>query len=480
MWITDILRRVVRRLFPTHTLEKKLNIKIASSAVMENAIMLWRQMYQNQAPWLNEYVKSQELPASICEEMTRLMLIEFNLLVDGSQRADFINNQLKRWFTPVMNEKLQLWCALGGMAFKPYISGIDQTTGKPREIRIDYIGADRFMPVSFDSNSDVTAAVFFETKVEQHHLYTRVEYHRLEGTYYTIENRAFMSEYIESANDNSFAAQYPFNEEVPLNRIDEWKGITPVVTMTDITRPFFVYVRIPKANTIDIDSPLGVSVYSRAVGTIAESDRQYSRTLWEYEAKETAIDASSDLFMKDINGKPILPEGRDRLFRTYDFDNDEGTFKVFSPEIRDTAMFNGNEKLKRAIEFQVGLAYGTLSDPEAVERTATEIISSKKRSYDTIKKMQDVLDEAIGKLIEVMDELCTLYQIEPAGICEKHIEWGDGILEDTDKEYQRRWSMVQSGKLKPEKFLSWYFNCSEEEARDYLPAYDVDDIPDEE
>ena len=47
--------------------------------------------------------------------------------------------------------------------------------------------------------------------------------------------------------------------------------------------------------------------------------------------------------------------------------------------------------------------------------------------------------------------------------------WGDGVLEDTEAEYQRRWSMVVAGKLKTEAFLAWYFGCSKEEAKNMMP-----------
>lgn len=52
---------------------------------------------------------------------------------------------------------------------------------------------------------------------------------------------------------------------------------------------------------------------------------------------------------------------------------------------------------------------------------------------------------------------------------ELNCNWGDGVLEDTEAEYQRRWSMVVAGKLKTEAFLAWYFGCSEEEAKNMMP-----------
>ena len=50
--ITDFLRRVIGRMFPKQNLERNLNVQIATSGVMDNAISLWLQMYENKPPWL--------------------------------------------------------------------------------------------------------------------------------------------------------------------------------------------------------------------------------------------------------------------------------------------------------------------------------------------------------------------------------------------------------------------------------------------
>src|SRR5690606_11593570 len=128
------------------------------------------------------------------------------------------------------------------------------------------------------------------------------------------------------------------------------------------------YLKMPMANTIDTRSPLGISVYARAVGLIEEADKQYSKILWEYEGSELAINASMDLF-KDDN---TLPKGKDRLYRKLDTDV-EDFFEEWSPQIRDQSLFNGLNKLLQRIEFACGLAYGTLSDVQLVEKTAEEV-----------------------------------------------------------------------------------------------------------
>ena len=83
--------------------------------------------------------------------------------------------------------------------------------------------------------------------------------------------------------------------------------------------------------------------------------------------------------------------------------------------------------------------------------------------------VQKAWDRGLDDIIEIMNMLCDLYDIVPPGDVQKTCSWGDGVLEDTEVEYQRRWSMVLAGKLKIEKFYAWYFGCTEEEAKEYIP-----------
>ena len=39
-------------MIPKKSLEKKLNVQIATSGKMDNAIQLWLNMYQNTPPWI--------------------------------------------------------------------------------------------------------------------------------------------------------------------------------------------------------------------------------------------------------------------------------------------------------------------------------------------------------------------------------------------------------------------------------------------
>ena len=208
--------------------------------------------------------------------------------------------------------------------------------------------------------------------------------------------------------------------EISLETVPEWADIAPSAQFEDIKRPLFVYFGMPGANIIDRRSPLGVSVFNAAIATIEEADKQFTRSIWEFEGSELAVYTDVTAIRQDSEGNDTMPKFNRRLIKTLDFNKDDA-FNVFSPEIREQSQANGLNGLLRQIERQCGLAFGTLSDVQDTDKTATEIKASKQRSYATVSAIQGKLQQALTDYAEVLDILCTLYKLAPAGkISEKN------------------------------------------------------------
>ncbi len=489
MWITDMFGKVVNALFPKIGIEKAIGAQVAVSSRMEIAIQLWSDMYIDEPPWKNNNCMTMNLPAAIAHEFARLITLENEYVVSGSPFADYLNKQLHRDLKN-FKQMAELYCAKGGIALKPYVNG--------KNIELDFTQAESFYPTDFDSNGKVTGAIFVDQVRMGRYVFTRLEMHKFlpnqmvmvpsetEGgepqmkqtNTYTVENKAYKSEEIfnvTSDDDMYSSVKNPFHEEVPLSSVPQWSSLSPFEELYDIEKPLFVYIKVPAANNVDTKSPLGTSVYARAVDAIRNADEQYSESKYEFEALEAAIDADADLFKKMKDGTTILPVGKERVFRTYEArqgDNAQPFIREFAPDFRDESLFNGLDHYLKIVEFLCELTYGTISDPTSVEKTATEILASKQRSYSAVSNMQSAWDEGMHDLVYAMSVYAGMYETEvvPYGAYELSITWGDGILEDVDKEYQRRWAMVQAGKLRPEKFISWYFGCSEEEALEMMPS----------
>lgn len=425
---------------------RKGNNSLSLSSEMQTASELWYDMYKNKSVWLgghdNKNVISLGLPSAISAEFTRLVFSESEITVNGSgQSVEFM-----RSFEQDLREKFGTALAFGGMIFKPYVSN-----GK---ITADLIRADCFIPVAFTEKM-MTSAVFVSQKTVGSVFYTRLEFHEYnaEAHTHTITNKV-----CKSLNNSYIGYECGFSE------VPEWAGITLEITFSNVDRPLFAYFRVPFPNDIDLDSPLGVSVYSNAANLIRQADEQWSRIEWEYESKETALDVSADMLK---NNK--LPKREKRIYRQYDVDNLDGNlYKIFSPEIRDSSMFAYLNRILQRIEFNVGLAYGTLSDPQIVEKTAEEIKTSKQRSYTQVSAIQQSLEAALEDLLYAA-EVYASFSGDLIGSAELMCTWGDSVLEDTDKEFARRFQLASAGKYKWELLLSWYFNSTEAEAAEMIP-----------
>ena len=450
--IISWFRGVIYRMLHINDAKQVLKTDVAIGAEMQSAIDLWSEMFQGRAGWLNRNTQSLGLPSVIAGEAARLVTVEFKSEITGSARAEYLQGEY-RHVLDRLRVNTEIACAGGGLAFKPYVDS--------GHIVVDCVPAWRFLPTAYNSRGEVTSAVFVEQAVKGKTYYTRMEQHELSDKGYTIRNYAFQS-----------SARETLGTPCTLSEVDEWASLEPEVIIhytddTALDRPLFSYFRLPFANTVDSSSPLGVSIYSRAVGLIEQADKQYSRILWEYEGSELAVDASEGAIRPDCK----LPERRKRLFRELGIDSGSGgdLYQVFSPAIRDSSLFNGLNQLLRRIELNCYLSYGTLSDPNNVDKTATEIRSSKQRSYSAICDIQQALERALDQLIWAMDVYASLYSLAPAGEYEVSYTWGDGVLEDTDVEFVRYKALADGGYISKAYFLSWWLGIPEEEAAKMIP-----------
>lgn len=445
--------------FAVDGIKEKLGISIAVGPKMKNAIRNWYKAYTNDADWLNKDVKSLNIAASVSSEIARLVTVESKMELSGSQRADYINKQLE-FFKSNKKNIVEIACSVGGVIFKPYICN--------DKIALDFVYQDEMLPFRYDDTGRVTGVIFPSYKIDDKKRFTRLEIHDFTNEEYKITNRCFVSKdtVIETNEVRNLGS------EINLDSVAEWADIEPEVIITGLERPLFSFFKIPIANNIDRKSPLGMSVYSRALEDIKKADIQAARTDWEFESKETAIEVDQEMLSEDIYGSKILPKGKERLYRTYDgasYSGEQKLFKHFSPDIRDESFTRGLDKILKRIEFNCGLAYGTLSDPQNVDKTAEEIKSSKQRSYQLVKDIQESLQNALSDLVGTMDDLCSAYSLVPEGAVTETYEWDDSIIIDSEKDRESNRKDVAMGAMKVLEYRMKWYKEDEDTAKQHIP-----------
>lgn len=406
---------------------------------MNSEIEKWNGLYKNGGKLA--------LASGICAETARLVTLEFDSAVTGSARADYINGFYRKTLAN-LRSACESACAKGGIVFKPYVCG--------DEIKVSCIGAENFVPLEYDTSGEITGAAFVDRFFDGKRVYTRIERHGFDGGAYVIRNTAFVS-----PNGDGLG------KEVPLTDVEEWKCIEPYIEAEGVKAPLFAYLRMPMANRIDENSPLGVSVFEKACGLIEDAENQYSRLLWEFESGERALYVDEAAVKRDRFGKHILPDKR--LYRLLNTGEDD-LFKDWSPTIRGREIADGLNDILQRIEFNVGLAYGTLSDVQDVDRTAEEFRASKQRSYAHVRDIQLAVETALRRLAAAMDTLCDLYGLCPEGRYEMSFNFDDSIIADRKVEFGERLQLLEKGVIAPWELRSWYFGEDAECAKNGAKA----------
>ena len=196
-------------------------------------------------------------------------------------------------------------------------------------------------------------------------------------------------------------------------------------------------------------------------------NKELTRELMEFEGSELAIDIDRDALTlerdKDGNDITIHSKLQNRLYRKVDM-NEESTYEVFSPTIRDGSLFNGLNNILMRIEDLCEMARGTLSDVNAEARTATEITVLKQRSYAANAQLQKSLEDTLKDVVYIMDVYTTLYELAPDGDYDVSFEWDDSIQVDKESEMNKRLALVNAGISNKVEFRMWYFGETEQQA----------------
>lgn len=430
------------------------NGDIAISAPMENALALWVELYEHGGPWCSKKtgLVSLDIAGGVAREFARLVLLELNMEISGSPRAEFLQEQLAP-FLDRLQSNLEIGCALGGLLFKPYLS-----SGR---IIIDTVHADAIVPTTFDADGRLTGCIIPQQIKRDSRIYTRMEHHEYSAATRSeqVRNLAFVSSTTAS-----------LGSQIPLTDVPEWADIAPVAVFEAIDRPMFAYFRVPSANRTDRHSPLGCSVYAPAADTIRQADEQFGRLIWEYEGGELAIDVDEAAIRKNPDGSASVDKRGRRLYRRLYAAPGQNLYEAFAPTLRDESYRKGLDAIFKRIEFQCGLAYGTLSDPQSVEKTAEEVKASKQRSYATVHSIQKALQDALDDLVYILDAYASAYRLTPPGAVNTTYDWDDSLVNDPNDRRTRFWGYVSAGKYPFADFLREYEDYTQEDAEAAVAA----------
>lgn len=314
----------------------------------------------------------------------------------------------------------------GGVVIVPYV--------KKGKIYYNLVPQDRLTIDEMDGDLIIGATILAERRVEKGAVSEKVY---IRWTNYKIEN-----------NNLVITQQYSDGDGKQIPVPDFWKDIQEVMSITNVDRVTFGYIKSPVNNRKQNDK-YGVPITYGCDATILEIKETMKQLIREFELKEAFVGADATMFGK--NGLPA-----NGLFKKIDSTQDD-FFQVFDPQFRDSSYMVRLQELYKRLEHEVGTSYGIISEVNTPQATATEI---KRSMYDTFVLCDDMrsnIEKGMDDFFYACNVLANAYNLSAQGEYQVSFDWSYSLLEDTDSEWAHLTYGQSKGIIKDVELRQWIY-----------------------
>lgn len=414
-------------------------------------ILEWLEWYQNDVEKFHKYkvfngvvTKEEEryklgMAKKVCEDWANLLLNEKVAIKAGNYEKRLQEVLDNNNFLVRANQLIEIAFALGTGAIVEYLDG--------EEVMIDYIRADMIYPLSWD-NGDITECAFGSVRLIDGKEVLYLQIHRLgkvddeeDSEHYYIENR-----YIDRKE----------NKE-----LDPPEGVIPLVS-TGYDKPLFQIITPNICNNIDLDSPLGVSVFANAIDQLKGCDLVYDSYMNEFVLGRKRILVPISFAKKQMEKDGVAAPAFDASDTVYYQMPGDRDSNLKLTEVDMSIRANEHElAVQRSLDvlaLKTGLGTGRYQFDSSGVKTATEVISDKSDLYQNRQKNAIIVNSALIGMVEAIAFL------DAGGEVEVSIDFDDSIIEDTNTTIDKNIKLVQGGLRSKLTAIMEINKCTEEEA----------------
>ena len=365
--------------------------------------------------------------AIFSNKLANYVVSDSNMNIEGENARVDLLNMVGTSMWKKAKKIVSMAFGYGGVIIVPYV--------KKGKIYYNLVPQDRLTIDSMDGELITGATVMAEKKTITGTVNSK-NYYR--WTNYKIENNNLVITQ-EYSDDNGNKIPVP----------DFWKDVQEVMTITNVDRVTFGYIKSP-INNRKANDKYGVPITYGCDATILEIKQTLKQIVREYELKEAFVGVDATMF----NGKNKLPANG--LFKLIDSTNDD-FFQIYDPAIRDTSYFTRLEELYKRLEHEVGTSYGILSEVTTPQATATEI---KRSMYDTFTLCDDMrsnVEKGMEDFFYACNVLANAYNLSAQGEYNVSFDWSYSLLEDTDSEWAHLTYGQSKGIVRDVELRQWIF-----------------------
>lgn len=391
----------------------------------------------------------------VCEDWANLLMNEkTDIVIPNGQ--DELNEILEREdFWCKGNEAVEKSFALGNGAFVIRLENakIDETgkiwKGDNTELKIDFINATKIRPITFKNGQIVECAFVNEGTNE-----ATISLHLLENGQYVIKD------ILLKKGVNGFQLQQ----------------VATLYTGSNIK--WFSWIKPRKANNIDINSPLGVSIYSDALDSLKFIDNIFDGFNNEYQLGKKRIMVASEAVKIDISsGSPQkVFDTNDVVYYNIPMGNDgKPIIQDINSELRSQAYIDGLNNQLSIFGSKCGLGesyykFDATSSRPVQTATASKLMAQ--NLYRSINKQEvmirKMLIELTQAIIYVNNTWTTAPTIADVNVADIQIKFDDAISMDKESERERDLADVQAKIMSKKAYLMKWYLMEENEADKYI------------
>ena len=430
--------------------KEEFNIEPIISQSMEDMIRKCFEIYQGKPYWLDDadHIKTINFAKAVCSETARLTMLATKITIDGSARAEWLQGQIDNVYFK-LRDWVEYGCAYGTVILKPNGKGID------------LVVPGNFIVTDIE-NGEISGVVFVNQETVGKKYYTRLEYHRFINDVYAITNRCYVG---DSANDTS-------------NRIDiaktPWSDLLEESFIQNVDGPLYGVLKMPHANNVDVDSPMGLPIFSDAIEELKDLDIAYSRNSKEIlDSKRTVLldsdrllpsggkIAQTGLYFKNQREQMGLPDYVKNVYGN----GQEDFYQEINPQLNTDTRLSGLNALLSQIGYKIGYSNGYFVFNESTGiQTATGVEAEQQRTIQFIKDVRDKVEGCLDRVIYALNVFADLYDLAPVGVYEAIYSFGD-ITYNLEEDKATWWKYVISNKAPAWMYFVKFEGMSEEDAK---------------
>ena len=395
-----------------------------------------------------EHIKTINFAKAVCSETARLTMLGTKITIDGSARAEWLQKQIDNIYFK-LRDWVEYGCAYGTVILKPNGKGIDLVT------------PNNFMITDYE-NGEISGVVFVNRETVGKKYYTRLEYHRFVDDVYAITNRCYIG---DTENDTS-------------KRIDiaktPWSELLEESFIQNVESPLYGVLKMPHANNVDVDSPMGLPIFSDAIEELKDLDIAYSRNSKEILDSKRLVLLDSDrllpsggkvaqtgVYFKNQRESMGLPDYVKNVYGN----GTENFYQEINPQLNTDTRLSGINAILSQIGYKIGYSNGYFVFNERTGlQTATQVESDDRRTIQFIKDVRDKVEGCLGNVIYALNVFADLYNLAPVGVYEAIYDFGD-ITYDLETDRARWWGYVVAGKVPAYKYFMKFEGMSEEDSK---------------